>query len=359
MADALVSVVVPTFNRARVLRRAVDSVLEQTHPEVEVLVVDDGSTDDTARRVAEWYGSEPRVRYLFQENAGVSAARNHGLVAARGNFLALLDSDDYWYPWKLELQLKCLRRTGAGMIWSDMDAVGDGARLVQARYLRTMYSAYQQFTSDQLFQRHISVLTQDLPESLSADHVDLFAGDLFAPMIMGNLVHTSTVLMTRERFAHVKAFREDLKHSGEDYDFHLRTCRAGLVAFIDIATIGYTVGMEDQLTRPSLMIHIARNTLKTIEPIIKEERGTGRLPDTMVRSALANANAWVGEELLKLKELREARSYLLRSLRFKAWSPRIYGLVIASLLPMVMYKGLSIGIKCLHGLGGLGIDRTL
>jgi glycosyltransferase involved in cell wall biosynthesis len=99
----LVSVIIPTYNRAYCLGATVDSALAQTHCEVEVLVVDDGSSDHTREFVLDQYRHEPRVRYLYQENTGVSGARNHGLRAAQGDFIAFLDSDDLWLPWKLEL----------------------------------------------------------------------------------------------------------------------------------------------------------------------------------------------------------------------------------------------------------------
>jgi glycosyltransferase involved in cell wall biosynthesis len=90
-----ISAVIPTYNRAALVGRAVQSILAQTRPPDEVLVVDDGSTDDTeavVRRLG------PRVTYLRQENAGASAARNHGVDAASGEFVAFLDSDDVWSP---------------------------------------------------------------------------------------------------------------------------------------------------------------------------------------------------------------------------------------------------------------------
>lgn len=99
---ALVSVVIPTWNRAHLLPRAVDSVLAQTVPPAEVVIVDDGSTDDTASVVSS-YGA--RLRCIRQANAGVAAARNAGIAAARHDLIAFLDSDDWWRPRYLERQL--------------------------------------------------------------------------------------------------------------------------------------------------------------------------------------------------------------------------------------------------------------
>lgn len=90
-----VSVVIPTYNRATYIRRAVDSVLAQTYRDFEIIVVDDGSEDDT-NRILEDYAE--RVRYVFQDNAGPGAARNHGIRISTGAYLAFLDSDDVWMP---------------------------------------------------------------------------------------------------------------------------------------------------------------------------------------------------------------------------------------------------------------------
>jgi glycosyltransferase involved in cell wall biosynthesis len=102
MSDGVVTVLIPTYNRAYCLARAIDSALAQSYPHLEVLIVDDGSTDSTRKLVEGTYGGDRRVRYLYQPNGGVSSARNHGLRQARGDYVAFLDSDDVWKPWKLQ-----------------------------------------------------------------------------------------------------------------------------------------------------------------------------------------------------------------------------------------------------------------
>ncbi|MBU2955621.1 glycosyltransferase [Marinobacter sp. F3R08] len=102
-----VSVVTPTYNRARFLPDAIESVLAQTHSDFELIVWDDGSDDDT-REVLEPYLADSRVRYFYQENQGQSYARNHALEHASGDYIAFLDSDDLWAPDKLEKQLAFL-----------------------------------------------------------------------------------------------------------------------------------------------------------------------------------------------------------------------------------------------------------
>jgi len=97
-----ISVIIPTYNYGRFLREAIDSALGQTHPALEIIVIDDGSTDDTPQILAA-YGD--RIRVIRQNNQGVSAARNAGIAAARGEYIALLDSDDTWLPQKLEREI--------------------------------------------------------------------------------------------------------------------------------------------------------------------------------------------------------------------------------------------------------------
>lgn len=119
-----VSVIIPTYNRAKYVTHAIDSVLAQTYSDYEIIIVDDGSTDNT-REVLETYMD--KIRYLYQDNAGVSAARNTGIKTAKGKWIAFLDSDDEWLPEKLSRQMGSLARTGAkvcftNIIWNSKEA---------------------------------------------------------------------------------------------------------------------------------------------------------------------------------------------------------------------------------------------
>ncbi len=112
--ENLVSVIIPTYNRQKKVVRALHSVLAQTHRDIEVIVSDDGSTDDTPRIMKECIAQHgPKIRYVRSEiNRGVSAARNRGIELAQGEFIAFLDSDDGWEPQKIEMELKVARELG-------------------------------------------------------------------------------------------------------------------------------------------------------------------------------------------------------------------------------------------------------
>jgi glycosyltransferase involved in cell wall biosynthesis len=197
----LVSVIIPTFNRAYCLERAVDSALAQTYSDLEVVVVDDGSTDNTKALVHTRYAGEKRVIYLHQANRGVAGARNAGFGVARGEFIALLDSDDVWMPWKLDVQIACLQRfPKIGMVWSDMEAVNPDGRVFDPKYIRNMYSTFRMYTMKELFSRHCKLheVASFMPALMTTvGDANFYSGYIFSHMVMGSLVHTSTAQQSR------------------------------------------------------------------------------------------------------------------------------------------------------------------
>lgn len=116
-----VSVVIPTYNSIKYLIVAIESVLNQTFQDFEILVIDDGSTDDTKETLKKY---KNQVTYIYQENAGVAAARNNGINRAQGEYIAFLDADDYWVPTKLEKQIAALENSDCKVCYSAF-TIGD------------------------------------------------------------------------------------------------------------------------------------------------------------------------------------------------------------------------------------------
>jgi len=128
--DDLVSVVIASYNMGHYLTEAVESVLAQSYPHVEVQIVDDGSSDDTAQRVQRWR-DDPRVRVFTQANAGQARAKNKGVELSRGRFVAFLDADDVWLPGKLARQMPLFAgRPELGVVYSDYQCMDAGGQLL-------------------------------------------------------------------------------------------------------------------------------------------------------------------------------------------------------------------------------------
>lgn len=200
--DPLVTVVIPTYNRAHVICRTIDNVFEQTYPNIEVIVVDDGSTDDTQARLRQYAG---RIRVISQPNAGPAAARNRGIEAARREFIALQDSDDLWMPTKLERQVALLQRSDKSVVCCLCDAI--------LRYT-------------------------DRPESTAFQHAWLFPSceegiwtNVAEVLATRFVFFCQTAVIRRQVLERIGGFDETLKYH-EDYELPLRLALQGPWAFI-------------------------------------------------------------------------------------------------------------------------------
>ena len=194
-----VSVIIPAYNAANFIEETVDSALAQTHHDLEVIVVNDGSTDDTGDRLRR-YGS--RIQVLELANGGVSRARNEGVAVATGSWLAFLDADDLWAPTKLEQQL-----THRDAPWCFTDRYNMGA-----------YGA--------------------LPKRYS-ESIPMRGGDIFeALMLDGNFITLSTVLLRRSVFEESSGFFPEL-HGTADFDLWLRIAERHPIAFCPEPLVSY------------------------------------------------------------------------------------------------------------------------
>lgn len=330
-SEKRVSVVVPTFNRGYCLPETIRSVLSQTHRNLEIIVIDDGSTDATREIVQRHWPADPRIRYVRQENRGVSAARNRGFAEARGDYVALLDSDDTWLPWKLEAQLACLARfPDAVMVHTEMVAVDTHGVVFHDRYLRAIYDGYQRFTLEQMYPEHLALaeLLPQAPAGLGAATV--WYGDIYSHALTGNLAHTSTILLARGPGGQLERYDESMR-TEETFGFHLRVAQRGPVVFLDAASTRYRRGSNDHLWDPArgypprLQHACNLRFLRTVEPLIVAGGPRMRAPRAALVGALAKAHAWVAESALRVGHTAQVRQHLAASLRLDPWQPRLVG----------------------------------
>jgi len=345
MGGQLVSVVVPTYNRAYCLPAAIGSLQAQSHPHWEAVIIDDGSKDDTADVVGAMAAKDARIRYLPQKNGGVSAARNAGIRAAQGDYVGFLDSDDAWEPWKLSAQIACLAQfPQVGMVWTNMNAFNAAGELVSPLHLRKMYRAYDRVSGRQVFegQRKLAAFAPDIARTQEVlANADVTWGDVYSSMMFGNLVHTSTALLRRDRINAVGFFNQNYR-TGEDYDFHLRTCREGPVALLDAPSIRYRVaGGEDQLTSRAHTLELARNALLTREAAIKHDRGRIQLSDAELGEIMGLANRWVAEELFDKGDFAGARQHYFRSRLLADRNVKLLAKVAITCFPASLAKKIS------------------
>lgn len=218
--SALVSVIIPAFNYGRYLPEAIESALNQDHAAREVIVVDDGSTDDSLAVVAR-FGSA--IRCIRQENAGLSAARNTGIRAAQGTYIALLDADDSWLPRFLSTALAPWRdRPGLGAVHSGFQCIDEGSRPLP------------------------QVCVSTVPDGQMYDR--LLDGEFFVP---------SAVVTRRECFDRVGLFDERLRGS-EDWDMWLRVARQYPFGGLAEPLVNYRIHGHNMSADPEYMLRYQR-----------------------------------------------------------------------------------------------------
>ena len=351
MGHPTVSIVIPSYNRAHLIAETLASVAAQTFTDYEVLVIDDGSKDNTEEVLRPWCEKDSRIRYVKQVNGGVSTARNHGLRLARGEFIAFLDSDDLWSPWKLALQVQLMRAMPhVGMLWTNMDTINEQGQPLTKNYLRTMYSSYKGHGPEYPFQgsRALKELpgfeATSLPVEVSPQ-TQIRTGQILHEMVYGNLVHTSTVLLRKSVADQVGPFDEAMRRAGEDFDYHLRTCSLSDVAYLDVSSMLYRVGMNDQITSPENNLYFARSYLISIKPFLKVP---GLMTNTEKRMLLAASNRWLGEQLLENGSRLEAMQCLLRSWLYEPGEKATLKQLLKGCLPFHTLRRVR---HAFHGLG--------
>ena len=294
-----VSVIIPTYNRAHLISRAIKSVLNQTYQDFEVIVVDDGSTDNTEEVIKEFQKKDERIKYVRHEkNKGGSAARNTGIKAARGAYIAFLDSDDEWLPEKLKKQMKFFK-----------NASPEGG---------VVYTGF--------------IYKDELGGGTSKQHIPKKRGWIFEDILAENCVGTtSTVIIKRKCFEKAGLFDENLP-SCQDWDMWLKLARHYKFHFIPQVLVKCFKQHEHRIgTNPEAVIAGRKAIFKKFQTDI-ENQGRGVKAKHYFR---------LGSYLCHFGRMNEGRQNLLQALLMCPWNPKYFIYFFASILGKRTYLKLA------------------
>lgn len=231
----LVSIIIPTYNRANMITRAIESILQQSYSNFEIIVVDDGSTDNTLEIIEEFKQNTSGLNlwYFKKENGGCASARNKGIDMATGDLIAFLDSDDLWVPQALESLVSALINTGADFVYSPaIEAYPDGRESINYPVAR--------------------------------GHPEIFAAEHFK----NTNVRNGALLFRKSVFSKSGKFDEDLKYN-EDSDFFQRVAICCKAAYSDIPTVKH---FHHKTNKSGNRVEIYKALLRSAKKILAKNR---------------------------------------------------------------------------------------
>ncbi len=314
-----VSVIIPTYNRVDYLRQSLESALSQTYGNVEIIVVDDGSTDNT-REALQPYIDGKKITYLYRENSGnPSVARNLALRKASGEYICFLDSDDIRMEHSIAKAAEILdAHDHVGMVCSDW------------LFFKRYFGANRKLQPSWI--KSTGYLDKLPGEYIRRRHADciLFEKEFIYELFNSNFVFTSSVLTRKDLLDSTGYFDESLK-IGEDCDMWLRICEIKNLAFITEPLV-YRRVHSGSITR-----HLGRNILydtKVLEKFMSKQRSPAPAVKKRFYRKLENFYFYTGYFFFAKKELPESKKRFMRAIRYCPSSFRNYRYFFLSLFPL-------------------------
>jgi glycosyltransferase involved in cell wall biosynthesis len=296
-----VSVIIPTYNHAQYIGRAINSILGQTFKDFEIIVVDDGSTDSTKDIVSSYPNP---VKYLRQDNRGPSTARNAGITASRGEFVAFLDSDDYFMKRNLEIKMSFLESNPrADWIYSDWQYVDDEGSPVKKGSSKFKYSEKK------------------------------LTGEIFEELLRSrNFISPCTVVIKRSVLEDVGHF-DTLIPSQEEYDLWLRISLKYPAYYIDKVLVFVTLHPKSLSTDFTKWVNGNAVIVEKLKDLIPHDfRDREKLLDKM----LADRHTFIGRHFLQKGQFNEAINEFWQSIKRLPFQKRIYWLMCFAIVRSIM-----------------------
>ena len=334
MNDEKISVIITTHNRAHKVSHAIQSVLAQTRLPDEIIIVDDGSTDETSHVLD---GFRDRATVIIQPNMGFAEARNSGFSKSSGDYIAFLDDDDEWYPWKLELQLQILKALPeVQMVCTEVEAVGEAGRFPQFLTKEYFNRYHEQFglTKSDIFQNSVMLQEMGIAPSHLPPEAMIRYGFLFDFLWIKLFVLNSTVLWRRKGFV---PFPLEVTTGNTDTPFYIERSRTCMFGFLDLAAVDYSIFESDG--------HISQKLTKFHSGVVQAHRkfyglGEALLPQHQPHylNQLAYYLHRIARGKLLANERTEARTHAIESLKIQWNQIAAYVILMLSMTPRIVIE---------------------
>jgi glycosyltransferase involved in cell wall biosynthesis len=312
-----VSVIMPTFNAEKYICEAMDSVLNQVYKDFEIIVIDDGSNDDTQQILGQ-YGN--KIRYVYQENRGVSAARNRGVCQAWGEYVAFLDADDIWLTEKLSSQVSIAEQNPEiDLFFSDAEVFNDKG-LLRTSYRPSHVAEYEAGS----FRHQIA--------SAIFNDGSVIKGNFYKDLLMGNLITMSTVLVRKECLERIGYFNEGLS-IGEDYDLWMRIARARNILYFNSVKTRYR--FRDDSSSGEIKLRGFLYQSHDVKVLEKQLSECPQVYKDLIKKRILKCFKTAIWGNFKLKEFKKVRALCLSSLHYDKFQMKLYLYLLATFFPAV------------------------
>lgn len=340
----LVSVAIPAYNAADTLAETLRSVVSQTHQALDIVVIDDGSTDETAA-VAESFGN--RVRLVRQANRGIAWARNASLQAARGEFIALLDADDLCEPERIAVQLEYMLRNPHVLLCSSDFSGFDENGLLAASYCGEYYTRCSSAQGGSQA-RYPQFAELDITDCLgvagnTAQLVRTLHGEVYEELTLGNFIHPPTVMLRREALRRAGLFDTEVRIVCE-WEWFVRVAAQGPVGYIDRPLLRYRRSTTQISSNPLT----ALDSLRVAQLIHERDPELRARRPLAVRRHLGALSLSAAYALAETRRFQALRLLLASTLRYRTWRLGSLATLARLALPRPLRDGLNKWRRRLH-----------
>jgi glycosyltransferase involved in cell wall biosynthesis len=328
----MVTVIIPSYNSADIVENAIRSVLAQTYSDYELIVVDDGSTDNTVEHVMKY---KDKLRYIHQENGGVSKARNTGIKQSNGSYVAFLDADDVWENNKLEIQMACFKRhTEVDFIFSGFRLKKNKDILKNIKYEDT-FNIFKEYwlNMKNIFDFHSSIIHEDIK-------IEFYWGDIYKYLFLGNFILPSSVIFKKDSLSTSGLLNETYRVA-EETEFFLRYSRYNKIGFVDVPLLFYEVPDSENLSGKKNTERLIRNALKIQIDSILENQGVYEKNRGYFDRGLSMTYCRLAYYYLSEYRMSISRKYAVHALKLHKWNIKSYWIFILGFTPKHTLENLA------------------